>query len=327
MEKTRSTPLICTADGYEILYSVKRGDTLTKIVHDQYNLFGSQAEPVIRRIMENNPEITSADVIYAGQLIVLRFPWDAPEIGTSESKELWSTKESWNKLKQGEQEQMADLAYVYSLLGVSQSAAGGGLTAAEQLIKSNLDPIREIAQNYEKYRAGGMTKGQYDYARREAIKELQKRIGRPAESLLFRGKPANVALRMKPGGGVNATRPFMGQVNRLAKISSHASKGGLVLTGVGLGIACHQIAHTPDMVEKDKIAVETFAGTAAGIGSGVAIGLFLVSGPIGWGAAILIGVGSAAVGYYSGKFAGEVYDRKFSNVRIVEPLMIDRVCR
>jgi len=327
MEHSRSTPLFCTANGYEILYAVRRGDTLTGIVQQQYNLFGSKTEPVLRRIMEINPEISSPDVIYAGQLIVLRFPWDAPEIRNSESSELWSTKETWNKQNRTEQEQMADLAYVYNLLSGAQSVASGGMTAAEHLIKSNIEPIKEIAENYNRYKAGELTKGQYDYARREAIQRLQKRFGRPAESLLFRGQKANVALRMKPGGGVNATRPFLGQVNHLSKISGLASKGGYVLAGVGLGIACHQIANTPDVIEKDKIAVETFAGTAAGIGTGVALGLFLVSGPLGWGAALLIGVGSAATGYYAGKFAGHVYDSKFSNVRIVEPLMIDRVCR
>ncbi len=327
MDKSRAIPLFCTADGYEVLYAVKRGDSLSKIVREQYNLFGADAIGPIKRIMENNPEIVSPDLIYAGQLLLLRFPWDAPEIVTADSQDIRSTRLEWNRQDKTDQEQMADIGYVYGLLGATQQAGSASLSSASVLIKTNLDPVREIADNYNRYRAGSLTKGQYDYARREAIKNLQQRIGRPAEQLLFKGKPANVALRMKPGGGANATRPFMGQVERLAKISRHASKGGVLLSVAGVGLACHQIAHTANVVEKDRIAVETITGTAVGAGIGIAIGFFLVSTPIGWGAAIAIGVGSAAAGYFSGRFAGHVYAQDYGDVRIVEPLMIDRVCR
>lgn len=327
MDNFRSTPTFCTADGYEMLYAVRRGDTLTGIVRDQYNLFGEAAVPVVRRIMEINKDIKSPDLIYAGQLIVLRFPWNAPEIKTPERSELWATRDIWNRQDKSEQETMADLAYVDFLLGAGLNAAGGGMTGAENLIKSNLTPINGIVDNYEQYRSGKITRSVYGHARSKAIEELRKRIGRPAESLLFQGKKANEVLRMKPGGGPHATRPYVGQVNRLTKLAGHASKGGYVLAGVSLGVACYQISQTDSMVAKDKIAVETIAGTAAGLGTGIAIGLFLVSGPIGWGAAFLIAAGTAATGYFAGKFAGEIYDRNYSNIRIVEPLMIDRVCR
>lgn len=326
MEKFKSTPLFCTADGYEILYAVKRGDTLTGIVREQYNLFGSAAAPVVQRILENNQEIKSADLIYSGQLLVLRFPWDAPEIRTAEQDELKQTKKYWNGLEKPLQETMADLAYVDNISGILH-AGGGGATGAGLLIQSNLKPMKDIVGKYEDYRAGKITRSVYGHYRSDRIKELQKRIGRPAESLLFKGKKANEALRMKPGGGPNATRPYLGQVNRLQKIAGKASKGGFVLAAAGLGLSCYEIAHTDSVVEKDKIAVEAIAGTAAGLGVGVLIGLFLVSNPIGWGTAIIIAAGTAAVGYAAGNFAGHVYHENYSDVRIVEPLMIDRVCR
>jgi len=60
-------------------------------------------------------------------------------------------------------------------------------------------------------------------------------------------------------------------------ISKH---GGIVLTGVGLTAACMQIANAQ---EKNEIFVETIASTIAGVGLGFAIGVFLISNPIGWG--------------------------------------------
>lgn len=317
---------MCTPNGYQVLYDVRRGDTLLAIVHDQYGLYGAQARQVVDQILKDNPEIASPDLIYPGQPVLLRFPAGVGNAAIPIDQDLENAKSAWCQAPKAEQEEMADTSYVYRALGLGLTGGGAALKGMEDLLSSNIRPIEEIAESYNSYRQGKMTKGQYDYARKKAITAFKDRIG-PAEKLLFGRKSANQALRMKPGGGVNATKPFISQVDKISKVSKHAARGGVILTGVSLAASCSQIARTPEPVAKDRIAVEALAGTAVGAGTGIAIGFFLVSNPVGWGVAIAIGVGTAAAGYFAGKGASVIYDRHFSEVRVVEVLKIDRVCR
>lgn len=101
----------------------------------------------------------------------------------------------------------------------------------------------------------------------------------------------------------------------------------MVLTGIGVTAACAQIAHTLDPKEKNEIFVETVASTLVGSGAGLAIGLFVISNPVGWGTALLFAMGSAVASWRAGKWATQIYDLKFNQVDLVSGLGIDRVCR
>lgn len=318
-------PLVCSANGYDYLYAVRRGDSLLAIIRDQYGLYGSGAKPVLDKLLRNNPDITNPNLIYPGQLLLLRFPWDAPDTSLPVLNDLVYTKQTWRQASRGEQESMADMTHVYRALGLTLTGTSTPLSATNALLQSNIKPLEEIAEAYGDYRAGKITKGQYDYARRKRITAFRNNIG-SGERLLFGNKRANQVLRMRPGGGIRATQPMLAQVGRLSKISKYAARGGIILTGVSLAASCHQISHTPDSVERNKIAVEAIAGTAAGFLTGIAVSVFLVSNPVGWGVAVAIGVGSAATGYFAGQAAGTIYDQNFRHVPVVETLFIDRIC-
>jgi len=96
--------------------------------------------------------------------------------------------------------------------------------------------------------------------------------------------------------------------------------------GVGLTAACMQIANTTDTKEKNEIFVETITSTAVGAGLGTAIGLFLISNPIGWGTAIVLAVGSTAMSYGTGKFLRNMYDQ-YGEIDFVAGTGVDRVCK
>jgi len=296
------------------------------MIRDQYGLSGSRAKPILDKVLRNNPDIINPNLIYPGQLVLLRFPWDAPDTSSQTLNDLIYTKQTWRQASRREQESMADLAYVYRTLGLMLVGTSIPLSATNTLLGSNIKPLEEIAEAYNDYRTGKITKGQYDYARRKIIVAFRKNIG-SGERLLFGSKRASQVLRMKPGGGPKATQPMLAQVNRLSKISKYASRGGIILTGVSLAATCHQISNTPDPVERSKIAVEAIAGTATGVLTGIAVGVFLVSNPVGWGVAVAIGVGSAATGYFAGQAAGTIYEQNFRHVPVVETLSIDRICR
>lgn len=88
-----------------------------------------------------------------------------------------------------------------------------------------------------------------------------------------------------------------------------------------------QIADTDDRQEKNEILVETVTGTGVGLALGVAVGIFLVSNPVGWGAALVIGAGSAVASYSAGKISRSAYTLSGSKVDFVSGTGVDRVCK
>jgi len=40
-------PLVCSQNGYDYLYAVRRGDSLLTMIRDQYGLSGSRAKPIL----------------------------------------------------------------------------------------------------------------------------------------------------------------------------------------------------------------------------------------------------------------------------------------
>ena len=88
-----------------------------------------------------------------------------------------------------------------------------------------------------------------------------------------------------------------------------------------------QIANAADAQEKNEIFVETITSTSAGIGLGFAVGVFLVSNPIGWGSAIVLAVGSTALSYGTGKFFRYGYNKSGMQVDFVTGAGVDRICQ
>ena len=88
-----------------------------------------------------------------------------------------------------------------------------------------------------------------------------------------------------------------------------------------------QIANSQNSHEKNEIFVETIASTATSFGASAVFGLFLVSNPIGWGTALVLAAGSAALSYGSGKLARYTYDTVSSQIDFVSGSGIGRICK
>ena len=52
----------------------------------------------------------------------------------------------------------------------------------------------------------------------------------------------------------------------------------------------------------------------------------LISNPVGWGVAIILGVGAAAASYGAGKVATKVYDMQFNEYDLVHMSGVDQIC-
>lgn len=205
----------------------------------------------------------------------------------------------------------------------------GSIAAGSQgnlLSPANVGLIEQISDLYARYKSGALSKNQYDYQRRLLLDRFKNNIG-PFERWLFGNKTSHEAIRIARGGGVPATKNIADQAARLKKLAAYGKHGGYVLTGVGVAASCMQIADTDNRQEKNEILVETVASTAVGLAGGVIVGIFLVSNPIGWGTALVLAAGSAAVSYGLGKASRAVYTTYGKEVDLVSGLGVDSVCQ
>ncbi|SDU32507.1 LysM peptidoglycan-binding domain-containing protein [Halopseudomonas salegens] len=194
------------------------------------------------------------------------------------------------------------------------------------LSPANIALIERVDDLYVKYKTGQIQENQYAYQRRKALNQLRANIG-PMERLLFGNQTTHQAIRIARGGGVPANQNIIQHRNRLRRLASYGRYGGYLLTGVGLTASCLQIAAASSRHEKNEIFVETIASTGVGLVGGLIVGLYLASNPVGWGTALIIAAGSAAVSFGGGRIAGTVYTLSGTEVDLVSGAGVDAVCR
>ena len=190
---------------------------------------------------------------------------------------------------------------------------------------ANVGVIEELGELHAERIKTKMSRNRYRQLRRHKLKQLQHQIG-PMEKLLFGKQTSPQALRIAQGGGIPATAHITAHAEKLKQFGRLSKAGGIALTGVGLTASCMQIAHTASREEKNEIFVETIASTIVGGASGVLVGAFLLSNPVGWGTAIILAVGSTVVGYGAGKVSREVYSIKMQRFDVVNSLRVDHLC-
>jgi len=137
----------------------------------------------------------------------------------------------------------------------------------------------------------------------------------------------NECVCIEGSSDVSAPADIAKHADRLKNIAAISKSGGIVLGGVGLTAACMQIGNTSDVQEKNEIFVETIMSTAAGVGLGYAVGLFLISNPIGWGSAIVLAVGSTAASYAFGKGVRYGYTISGTKIDFVSGTGTGRLCK
>lgn len=194
------------------------------------------------------------------------------------------------------------------------------------LSPGNVRLIEQVSDLYADYKAGLITKGQYDYRRKQSLDRLRQNIG-PFDRWLFGNQTPHEVVRIARHGGVPATQNIQNQASRLTRLAAYGKSGGYVLAGVGVVASCREIANSDSRQEKNEIFVETVAGTTAGAVTGFAVGLFLVTNPVGWGTAVVLAAGSAAVGYASGRFSRTAYTLSERKVDFVSGLGVDALCQ
>ncbi|GAB4526970.1 MAG: hypothetical protein Tsb0019_29030 [Roseibium sp.] len=333
MTATSTAAPMCMADGRMMLYPVKKGDTLTKIVNEQYNAFGPAAQQKIAEIMELNPQLKSPDMIYAGHMLLLDFTTGTGQPAALGLPDLQQAQQNWNSRPKSDQEELAVTARAVTALGAANVVTGVGGTAlaqVETVLSTNKRHYYNAALEYARYKRGIIDKPVYDARRRLHLGRLQDNLG-PLEKPLFGNKTVFEKFRMSPGRSADPTAPYLRQIDNLDKLRSRIKYGGVALDFVSLGLDFHDIRTTEDPVQKDKKAVSLATGTVASmaataLGKRIAqvgitrlvVGVALATTPVGWGTALVIGIGSIVAGEVVSHVAAEAYEKHFSHIRIVE---------
>ncbi|NJM31659.1 MAG: hypothetical protein HC848_00625 [Limnobacter sp.] len=184
---------------------------------------------------------------------------------------------------------------------LSTGASGLGMLTGDR----NSRLMHQVMDTYTQYKAGKITKGQYDYARRQTLNTLKNKLG-PMEKILFKGKSTHEALRIARSKAIPATEHIARHANRFRQVSRLASRSSVILAGAGLAMACRDIGNTHSRLEQNEIMVESVISSLAGFGGGYLV-LFLITGPIGVGAALVLSAAVSAGAWGTGVAIRNIY--------------------
>ena len=330
------------------VYTIQRGDTLSHILSRHYKIAanGDQYKVAEAFALYFNPSITHPSNISAGKTIRL-MPLPKPSAFAycpvpddfHDKIKLAKTRHRLEPLHSHPSAQLRDrlpptreereLFYAlaraqdkYNWLG----ATGMGFAAFEHIAgPGNRALIAEIGDTYQQYKDGKLTKGQYDGRRAKNLKQVSKNLSH-LQRFLFDGQTANEAIRINRKKSLPATGRITNNISKLSNLSKLASRGGVILTGVGGAIACENIGNAETREEKNEIFVEFIGGAATSTITGVALGVLFATTPVGWATALVIGGATVVAGWAGGKVSKNYYDNNFSEVDLVKSTNIDRWC-
>lgn len=328
---------------YRYFYNIRPGDTLSKVILKIYQYrYGSDGyRQALDQIITDNPEIQHPDKVRIGQAISLR-PLNSKPASISpvasqfapnpviSNEDKAQFERTMKQMPQKQQDMFWALSWLEDAWGPASTGAGVTFASMGILLgdssKGNIKKLAEIEEVYKKYKSGALTRGQYDYRRKKVLDTVAKNLG-PVEKLLFKGKKAQESMRISRKGGVPATAALRSNTLRLEKLSKVASRGGSVLTVVGIGVACHEIANAKSTAKRNEIMVETATSTVMGLVGGATISLLVFATPVGWVGSILLAAGASVANHYSGKAVLNLYKSNFSDVDLVSNLGVNKVCK
>jgi len=307
-------------------HHVSVGDTLSGIIQSYYPDQTIRMQDKIKQVLIDNPGIKNPDIIQPSQLIVLRTASSSMCLAPIELNESNKVKHLWSTMNPETQKAIKKTSPLYNGLTLGLAGGGTGLFTLEKTLKSNMSLLNGIPDAYQQYKSGVISKYEFDKIRSIKLNQYTKNIGPMLDKVIYGDSKVKNAFKLKPGRSLNPTKSMTQHLNKLSKISSAASKGGVVLAGVGLAASCYQIAQSETLTNKNEIAVKAIASTTAGVFTGAIATVFLVGTPVGWGVILTFGITSAIGSWGAGEAIGSVYKSQFSDVDIVNSLGISKFC-
>ncbi|MCH8499622.1 MAG: LysM peptidoglycan-binding domain-containing protein [Marinobacter sp.] len=315
-----------------LLYRVKPGDTLHGILKRYHRGISEQALiPLVQQVQADNPKITNPDFILPDQLIKLIIPQQycsAPTpchrletIRSEDTQWVDELEEIWTHSTREERGLFASLLPAVIGLGTAK------MSLVDTTFSKNTPILQELLLNFEQYKSGQKTNGQYGYHRRKLLNQLANNLG-PTNAILNGRQQPNEVLRISRKKGTTPTANIEAQLKKMQNTARVAKGGGILLTGVSLSVACHQIANATTQREKNDILVEAGGGLIGGaiFSIGASLALLMVPTPIGWVGGLVVAVGSALSGFAIGKASVAFYDHRGAKIDWADRTGIERIC-
>jgi len=307
-------------------HHVQAGDTLSGIINRYFPGNAKHLDNHIKQALIDNPIIKNPDQIQPGQLITLRTTAPNMCLTPIEPQETSQIKRLWQTMDINTQKAIKETSPIYNQLSLGLAGGGTALFTLNTTLTSNMSLLNGIPDAYHDYKQGNISKYEFDKIRKTKLNQYSNNIGPAIKKIIYADNKVKNSFKLPPGRSLNATKSMTQHMSKLTTISKAASKGGVVLAGVGLAASCYQISKTETLPEKNEIAVKAISSTVGGAFAGGIATLFLVGTPVGWGIILVVGVGSAVVAYGTGEVAGHLYKSQFSDTDIVNSLGISKVC-
>ena len=354
---------ILPTDQAPMLYRVKPGDILSRIIAEHYDIHyqDPRYQDVQASVLHFNDTLTDPNRIQPNQLLWLMplspdnamamcpapAPVDKPSTGQFDPTliadsglrdwlmpsgqttygEYAARMQRLMPTATPEQEAFWALAWLDENYGIASTTTAAGFNAFGGLVSQAHNAfLVEVKHLYHQYKRGELTKGAYSGRRIKALETYAQKLG-PFEKLLFKGQTAREAIRITRSKAMPATGVIDAHLERLSGMAKVASRGGVVLSVAGVGMGCYQIANASTRQEKNEIFVETLGSTAIGAVTGALLTLVLFSNPVGWGVALMLGSAAAITSYGAGKGAASLYKNQFRQHDLVDATGVDRLCR
>ena len=334
-----------------VVYMIRPGDTLSEIISEHYGVeFGSDDYNfAMNTAIVFNDNIEKEDYIRAGEAIRLMPLANLKRGGYCPTPEdfyhhkLAATRLKLEPMRYHHSGYVRDMAPreigvqqdIYQILALIEEhhqlialglAATGAETFAHLTGAGNVALAQQVGKLYEDYKAGELTKGQYDGRRAKLLKQLSSNLG-ILEKGVFLGKTSKEAIRISRFKKVPVTYNISTHASHLNQLSRLGSQGGgIILAGINGKIACDGIAATEDRGKKNEIFLDYTVSTIAGAAASYAFGVFLLTNPVGWTVALTVGAATAFGAIASGKLAAKAYNISGTEVDMVSGLGIEKIC-
>ncbi|MBX2809036.1 MAG: hypothetical protein KTR20_10445 [Cellvibrionaceae bacterium] len=333
------------------VYMIQPGDTLSDIIRAHYNadIDSLEYNLAMNTAISFNDNIEEEDYIRAGEAIrLMPLPnihsagyCPAPEDFYKEKERI--TRHKLEPMGYHHSGYVRDMAPrnigveqdIYRMLALIEEykgllALGLANTGAEAFAHltgpANVALAQQVGKLYEEYKLGNLTKGQYDGQRAKLLKQLSSNLG-ILEKAVFWGKTSQEAIRISRFKSVPVTHNISAYASHLNTLSRLGSQGaGIILAGINGKIACDDISATEDRKEKNEIFVEYATSTLLGGAASYALGIFLITNPVGWTVALTLGAATAFGAIAAGKGLAYAYGKTGTKVDLVEGLGIDKIC-
>ena len=278
-------------------HHVVPGDTLSGVINTYYPGNINRMKQYIGQVMLDNPEVKNPDKIKPGQLIALRTVPSGMCLAPIEPVETRKVKHLWSLMNPDNQKAIKETAPIYNGLTLGLAGGGTALFTLEKMLKSNMSFLNGIPDAYQQYKNDAISKYEFDKIRKLKLNQYTNNIGPMIDKAIYGENQLKNAFKLKPGRSLNPTKTMTQHLTKLSKISNAASKGGIVLAGVGLAASCYQISQAEAVTEKNEITVKALTSTTAGAAVGVVATIFLVGTPVGWGVILVVGAASAVTAW------------------------------